>query len=193
MALIFLRKGEGQMGLAMQDDITDGLHWAVAQGIADPEARLHRRRILRRLCGDVGHCQETPTSIAVLSAIAGVASLRREVNDFGNDIMQNKYTDDWKRMTPDFLAVSPINAIAAIRTPLLLIHGEKDVTVDVGQSKSMYKRMLAAGKQVQFIDLPLADHHFGREADRKTLLTAMGVFLAKYNPADVAPAGGAAH
>jgi dipeptidyl aminopeptidase/acylaminoacyl peptidase len=183
----FLLKGEGQMGLAMQDDITDGLRWAVAQGIADPK----RACIVGASYGGYAAMwgiAKDPDLYRCAIAIAGVASLRREVNDFGNELMQNKYTDDWKRMTPDFLAVSPINAIPAIKAPLLLIHGEKDVTVDVGQSKSMYKRMLAAGKQVQFVDLPLADHHFGREADRKTLLSAMGAFLAKYNPADAAPA-----
>jgi dipeptidyl aminopeptidase/acylaminoacyl peptidase len=183
----FLRKGEGQLGLAMQDDITDGLRWAAAQGIADPK----RACIVGASYGGYAAMwgiAKDPDLYRCAIAVAGVASLRREVDDFGNYLMQNKFTDDWKRMTPDFLAVSPINAIPAIKAPLLLIHGEKDVTVDVGQSKSMYKRMLAAGKQVQFVDLPLADHHFGREADRKVLLTAMGAFLAKYNPADPLPA-----
>ncbi len=32
----WLEAGYGQWGLAMQDDITDGVNWAVAQGIADP-------------------------------------------------------------------------------------------------------------------------------------------------------------
>jgi dipeptidyl aminopeptidase/acylaminoacyl peptidase len=112
--------------------------------------------------------------------------------------MGNKFKDDWTRMTPDFVAVSPLGAIDRIKAPLLLIHGEKDVTVDVSQSKSMYKRMLVAGKTVAFVDLPLADHHFGREADRQKLLGAMGDFLARYNPPDPAPAqvagmDGAAH
>ncbi len=183
----FLRKGEGQMGLAMQDDITDGLRWAVAQGIADPR----RACIVGASYGGYAAMwgiAKDPDLYRCAIAIAGVASLRREVDDFGHAVMDNKFTDDWKRMTPDFLAVSPMNAIPAIKAPLLLIHGEKDVTVDVSQSKSMYKRMLAAGKPVQFIDLPLADHHFGREADRKTLLRAMGTFLAKFNPADPMPA-----
>jgi dipeptidyl aminopeptidase/acylaminoacyl peptidase len=183
----FLHKGEGQLGLAMQDDITDGLRWAVSQGIADPK----RACIVGASYGGYAAMwgiAKDPGLYRCAISIAGVASLRREVNDFGNDLMQNKFTDDWKRMTPDFVAVSPLNAVAAIKAPLLLIHGEKDVTVDVGQSKSMYKRMLAAGKDVQFVDLPLADHHFGREADRKKLLGAMGEFLAKYNPADPVPA-----
>lgn len=32
-----LTAGYGQWGLAMQDDITDGVHWAIDQGIADPK------------------------------------------------------------------------------------------------------------------------------------------------------------
>ncbi len=183
---VFLRKGEGQMGLAMQDDITDGLRWAVAQGIADPK----RACIVGGSYGGYAAMwgiAKDPDLYRCAIAVAGVAALRREVDDFGNDIMGSKYKDDWARMTPDFAAVSPVGAVARIKAPLLLIHGEKDVTVDIGQSKTMYKHMLAAGKSVQFVDLPLADHHFGREADRKTLLGAMGEFLAKYNPADAVP------
>jgi hypothetical protein len=39
-------------------------------------------------------------------------------------------------------------------------------------------------KQVEFVSLPLADHYFGRQADRLALLSAMEAFLAKHNPAD---------
>ena len=108
----------------------------------------------------------------------------REVNDFGDYLLEGKFRDDWKRMTPDFAAVSPINAVDRIKTPLLLIHGLKDVTVKYGQSQSMYDKMKKAGKTVEFVPLPLADHHFQRQADRVTLLSAMEAFLAKYNPAD---------
>lgn len=192
---VFVGKGEGQMGLAMQDDITDGLRWAVAQGIADPQ----RACIVGGSYGGYAAMwgiAKDPDLFRCAVAIAGVSTLRREVDDFGNDLMANKYKDDWGRMTPDFAAVSPLGAVARIKAPLLLIHGEKDVTVDIGQSKIMYKRMLAAGKSVQFVDLPLADHHFGREVDRLKLLGAMGDFLTINNPADPAPtavadAGGA--
>jgi len=97
--------------------------------------------------------------------------------------MSRKYRDDWQRMTPDFAAVSPLNAVDRIKTPLLLVHGKKDVTVDHVQSARMYGRMQQAGKNVEFVSLPLADHFYTREADRLTLLTSMEQFLAKYNPA----------
>jgi dipeptidyl aminopeptidase/acylaminoacyl peptidase len=48
----------------------------------------------------------------------------------------------------------------------------------------MYTAMKKAGKYVEFVSVPLADHYFTREADRITLLRAMEAFLAKHNPAD---------
>lgn len=177
----FLRKGEGQMGLAMQDDITDGLRWAVAQGIADPA----RACIVGASYGGYAAMwglAKDPELYCCGISISGVASLRREVNDFGNSYMRGKFTDDWKAMTPDFAAVSPLNAVARIKAPLLLIHGRKDVTVDVSHSDSMASRMRDAGKTVDYVSLPKADHYFTREADREAMLTAIGGWLAKYNP-----------
>ncbi len=180
----FLRKGEGQLGLAMQDDLSDGVRWAVDQGIADPA----------RVCivgGSYGGyaamwgIAKDPALYRCAISIAGVSSLSSEVNDFGHFLMGGKFKDDWRRMTPDFPAVSPLNAVARITTPLLLIHGKKDVTVDPSQSSRMFAKMQQAGKTVEFISRPLADHHFTREADRTTLLGAMETFLAKYNPAIV--------
>ena len=179
----FVFKGEGQMGLAMQDDITDGLRWAVAQGIGDPA----RACIVGASYGGYAAmwgAVKDPDLYRCAISIAGVASLRREVNDFGNYFMGGKFRDDWKRMTPDFAAVSPINAIDRIKVPLLLIHGKKDITVDFAQSSSMHGRMEDAGKQVELVTLAQADHHFTRQADRTVLLQSIETFLAKHNPAD---------
>jgi dipeptidyl aminopeptidase/acylaminoacyl peptidase len=178
----FKRKGEGQMGFAMQDDITDGLRWAVAQGIADPA----RACIVGASYGGYAAMWgliKDPDQYRCAISIAGVASLRREVNDMGDSLTGGLSKDAWQRMTPDFAAVSPINAVPRMKAPLLLIHGKKDVTVDHGQSSSMHSRMLAAGKQVEFLSLPEADHYFTRQEDRQALLAAIEVFLARHNPA----------
>jgi dipeptidyl aminopeptidase/acylaminoacyl peptidase len=115
-------------------------------------------------------------------SIAGVANLRREVNDFGDLLFGKRYREQWQKMTPDFPAVSPMNHIDAIKVPMLLIHGKKDLTVDHAQSQSMFNKMKAAGKNVEFVSLPQADHYFTREPDRLALLTAIEAFLAKHNP-----------
>jgi dipeptidyl aminopeptidase/acylaminoacyl peptidase len=179
----FLKKGQGQMGLAMQDDITDGLRWAVEQKIADPA----RACIVGASYGGYAAMwgiAKDPDLYRCAISISGVASLRREVNDMGDSIYGGKFKDDWKRMTPDFAVVSPINAVDRIKAPLMLIHGKRDVTVDHNQSTSMNSKMQAAGKQVEFVSLPLADHYFTREADRVVLLRSIETFLAKHNPAE---------
>lgn len=179
----FLRKGEGQLGLAMQDDISDGVAWAVGEGIAD-SARVCIVGASYGGYAAMWGIAKDPDKYRCAISIAGVSSLRREVNDFANSIKANKYTDDWKRMTPDFDAVSPIKVVDRIKTPLLLVHGKKDITVDHYQSAKMYDRMKSAGKTVEFLSLPLADHYYTRQDDRIALLTAMDNFLAKYNPAN---------
>lgn len=179
----FLKKGEGQLGLAMQDDVTDAVRWAVGQGLADAS----RVCIVGASYGGYAAMWGTvkdPDQYRCAISIAGVSSLSREVNDFANDMHERKYRDDWKRMAPDFDAVSPIKAVERIKTPLLLIHGKQDITVAHLQSAKMYDRMRSAGKTVEFVSLPLADHYYTRQEDRIALLTAMENFLAQYNPAD---------
>lgn len=179
----FLRKGEGQLGFAMQDDLSDALAWAVTAGIADPK----RACIVGASYGGYAAMwgiAKDPDQYRCAISIAGVSNLRRDVNSFGSYVMGKLFRDDWQRMTPDFAAVSPINAIARIKAPLLLIHGRKDITVDFGQSQAMFDKMRGAGKVVDLVALPLADHHFTREADRLVLLTSIEAFLFKYNPPD---------
>ena len=179
----FLRKGEGQLGLAMQDDVTDAVSWAVNQGLADAS----RVCIVGASYGGYAAMWgiiKDPDQYRCAISISGVSSLRREVNDFANDLHERNYRDDWKRMAPDFDAVSPIKAVERIKTPLLLVHGKKDITVAYAQSAKMYDRMRNAGKTVELVSLPLADHYYTRQEDRIALLTAMENFLAKYNPAD---------
>src|SRR6266542_774028 len=55
----FVEAGDRQWGRAMQDDITDGVRWAIDQGIVDA-ARVFVRLELRRLCGADGACARAP-------------------------------------------------------------------------------------------------------------------------------------
>lgn len=179
----FEKAGQGQLGLAMQDDLTDAVRWAAAEGIADPN----------RVCiigGSYGGYAamwgivKDPDLYRCAVSVNGVANLRREVNDFGTKLMGRLYRSQWQKMTPDFSAVSPINAVDRIKTPLLLIHGKRDVTVDHSQSVRMHSAMQKHGKISEFISVPLADHYFTREADRITLLSSIEKFLKTHNPPD---------
>lgn len=179
----FLKKGEGQLGLAMQDDVNDALAWAAKQGMADPKRACVVGASYGGYVAMWGAARD-PDLWRCSISIAGVANLRREVNDFGDLLFGKRYREQWQKMTPDFPAVSPINHIDAIKVPMLLIHGKKDLTVDHGQSQSMFGKMKAAGKNVEFVSLPKADHYFTREPDRLALLSSIEAFLARHNPAD---------
>ncbi|MCW2369081.1 alpha/beta hydrolase family protein [Sphingobium sp. B11D3D] len=179
----FLKAGEGQMGLAMQDDVTDGVMWAVKQGIADPK----RVCIVGASYGGYAAMwgiAKDPDLYRCAISVSGVSNVRRDVNDFGGSTRARLFKGQWQRMAADFEAISPYNAVGRIKTPLLLIHGKKDVRVDHNQSTRMHAAMTKAGKSVEMVSVPLADHYFTREADRLTLLRAMEDFLAKHNPAD---------
>jgi dipeptidyl aminopeptidase/acylaminoacyl peptidase len=179
----FERKGEGQLGLAMQDDVNDALAWAVKEGLADGKRACIVGASYGGYAAMWGAARD-PDLWRCAVSIAGVSSLRREVNDMGyHSLSENGNHDAWSRMTPDFPAVSPINSVDKIKVPMLLVHGKKDVTVDVSQSITMAAKMRAAGKQVDFVQIPLADHYYQRQADRQALLEALGTFLDKYNPA----------
>ncbi|NRD90720.1 S9 family peptidase [Sphingopyxis sp. BSNA05] len=178
----FMKKGQGQMGFAMQDDISDAVQWAVDEKIADPA----RVCIVGASYGGYAAMWgiiKDPDQYRCAISISGVSALRREVNDFGGSVRAKLYRSQWEKMTPDFKAVSPLYAIDRIKAPLLLIHGKKDVTVDHVQSEKMYKAMTRADKQVDFVSLPLADHYFTRGADRLLLLQSIESFLYEHNPA----------
>lgn len=55
---------------------------------------------------------------------------------------------------------SPISYVAPGAPPFLLIHGEADRTVDVGQSRAMEDALRAAGADVQAIYIAGVDHSF---------------------------------
>ena len=171
----FIEKGKGQMGLAMQDDVSDGVAWAVTQGIADPK----RVCIVGASYGGYAAMwgiAKDPDLYRCAISISGVAALRREVNDFGDALRGNLYKKQWQEMTPDFNAVSPINAVARIKAPLMLIHGKRDITVDHVQSVKMNNAMTKAGKQVELVSLPFADHYFARQEDRGNAAVSDGPF-----------------
>lgn len=177
----FERKGEGQMGLAMQDDISDAVRWAVSQGIANAGRVCIVGAFYLGYAAMWGIVKD-PGQYRCAISIAGVSNVRRDVNDFGTDLLGKLYTAQWTAMAPDFAAVSPSNFVEKIKAPLLLIHGQKDVRVDYHQSQRMFDKMTKAGKTVEYVLLPKADHNFGRQADRQALLEAMEGFLARYNP-----------
>ncbi|MET8042057.1 alpha/beta hydrolase [Micromonospora sp. NPDC005215] len=58
-------------------------------------------------------------------------------------------------------AASPITYVTDQAPPMLLIHGDQDVVVPVGQSEEFAAALTATGAEVELLVVPGADHCFG--------------------------------
>ncbi|MBB3982527.1 acetyl esterase/lipase [Sphingobium fontiphilum] len=182
----FAEKGEGQWGLAMQDDLDDAVDWAVAQGIADA-GRVCIAGASYGGYAAMRAAQRNGDKYRCAISYAGVSDLAAMMR-YDRRFLNSGTRRDWmKEQAPDFAAVSPINFAAQFSTPILLMHGKKDRRVRVDQSRKMAEKLKAAGKaegrDYIYVEQPEADHHFSREADRLEFLQRMDAFLKDHNPA----------
>jgi dienelactone hydrolase len=175
--------GRRQWGLRMQDDVTDGVKALIDQGIADA----------RRVCivgGSYGGYAAlagvafTPELYACAASINGVTDLPNFIGYItrqGGDESNALYY--WREHIgppgePQVIARSPARHVAAIRAPILLLHGSQDTTVPITQSQAMARALTAAKKSFQFIELPGDDHFLSSSAMRVRALTELEKFLA---------------
>ena len=178
----FAKKGEGQWGLKMQDDLDDALAWAVKEGIADPKRACmvgasYGGYAAMRAAQRGGGLYRCAISYAGVSDLAAMRA-------YDGQFLYGRTRGDWlKKQAPDFRSVSPRFGAAAFSVPILLVHGKADKRVPVKQSRMMAGALEDAGKPFEYFEQPLADHHFTRSEDRLTFLQRMKAFLDRHNPA----------
>ncbi len=76
-------------------------------------------------------------------------------------------------------SVSPMAQVSADDAPALLIHGDKDEAVPIGQSEQMYAALKTAGVPTDFITILGAGHAF-RGPDAQKAATALTAWFDKY-------------
>jgi len=113
---------------------------------------------------------------------AGVSDLGALARYDSQSLLGAEYRADLKEKAPDFDAVSPLRHPEEFSTPILIMHGKLDLRVPVKQSRDMAEKLKDAGKNYRYVEQPLGDHHFSREADRLQFLKEMDAFLQQYNP-----------
>ncbi len=170
-----------QWGLKMQDDLVDAVGWAAKQGIADPK----RVCIVGASYGGYAAFRAAQRDKGVYRcavSFAGVSDMTAMLRYDGSFLNGGRDKDYLRKQAPDLKAVSPINFAADFSTPILIMHGKADQVVPVKQSREMVERLKAAGATYRYVEQPLGDHHFTRQADRLQFLEELETFLAKYNP-----------
>jgi acetyl esterase/lipase len=178
----FAEKGEGQWGVAMQDDLNDALAHLAKEGMADPR----RAAMVGGSYGGYAAMRAAQRDGALYRcavSFAGVSDLAALVR-YDSRFLNSGRSNDWlRKQAPNLRDVSPINHPDDFSIPILLVHGKKDQRVPVKQSRELAEKLQKAGKSVKYVEQPEGDHHFSREADRLQFLTELEAFLKQHNPA----------
>lgn len=173
------RAGLRQWGLAMQDDITDGVRWLIASGVADP------RRICIYGASYGGYAAlmglvKTPDLFRCAASYAGPTDLVMMLNDDKGYLFSEVNVPLVGSSTKDreqLRATSPLQNVEKIRAPVFLAHGEDDERVNVSHSTRLAKQLEKAGKPVELMVFEDLAHSFRDEKDRIELFTRLGEFL----------------
>lgn len=164
----------------MQNDVVDGVKWLVEKNYADKD----------RICiigGSYGgyaaviSAINNPEMYACAASFAGVMDIPRLVDGWlaSGQHRNTKYAivSGFKNRA-EMRAQSPARRADALKTPLLLAHGERDMVVDYSDQFKVMRRALGKGNaKVTYLTLPLGDHYLSRGEDRLAYHKALDKFL----------------
>ncbi|MCY4166048.1 MAG: S9 family peptidase [Gammaproteobacteria bacterium] len=174
-------------GLEMQDDITDGVLWAIEEGIADPD----------RICiygasyggyATMAGITKTPELYQCAVNYVGVVDIIALL-DYHHRFREGQYIQAWgKRAIGDrkadrerLLATSPINHLDKIKVPLYVVHGKRDPRVPHDTQFMPLMRKLR-GTEIDYKSMVKKNegHGFSGEANRIELYTELEQFFAQH-------------
>jgi dipeptidyl aminopeptidase/acylaminoacyl peptidase len=180
----FWEAGFKQWGRKMQDDVTDGVGYAIAQGIADP------KRICIYGASYGGYCALaglafTPDLYACGVDYVGVSNLFTFLTtippywkprlDMYYEMVGNPETD--KELLAE---TSPVMHAGNIRAPLLIVQGAQDPRVNINESDQMVAALKKHGIAVEYLVKENEGHLFTNEENRLEFYEAMERFLEKH-------------
>ncbi len=179
------RKGFKQWGLSMQDDVSDALKFAVDKGWVDSK----RVCIMGASYGGYATLMglvKDPDQYRCGVAFAAVSDQRYMFdfhwNDFSDETRAVYLPDllgDRKKDEARFIATSPVEQAARIKAPLLLVHGGEDRRVPIQNGERMRDALLKAGRPVQWVYYPRAEHGFPLLEDELDYYRRIEHFLAE--------------
>lgn len=174
----------GQWGLSMQDDITDGVHWLIDQGIADPK----RIAIYGGSYGGyatLAGVAYTPDLYAAAVDYVGVSNLLTFMNTippYWKPMLEKMHSmvgrpdEDHERL----VATSPALNAHKIKTPLLIAQGAHDPRVNKDESDQMVAALLARGVAVEYIVKDDEGHGFHNDENKFEFYERMEKFLTRH-------------
>ncbi|MGE7953138.1 prolyl oligopeptidase family serine peptidase [Lysinibacillus xylanilyticus] len=177
----FLDAGNKQWGLKIQDDITDGVQWAIDQGIADPE----RIGIYGASFGGyatLAGITFTPDLYAAAVDYVGVSNIFTLLNTIPPywETMRDQLYERVGHPEKDkelLTAASPVFHVDKIKTPLFVAQGANDPRVNKAESDQIVEALRARGVDVEYMLKDNEGHGFRNEENRIEFYNAMIKFL----------------
>ncbi len=176
--------GFKKWGLEMQDDLSDGVKWAIAEGIADPS------RVVISGASYGGYATMAGLTLSPELYCAGInyvgvtdieLLIPREAPPdrmYWRNTRLGKLSDsaDKKRLHD----TSPVHFADRINVPLLMAYGKNDPRVHIDHGFDMERALKKAGKTFEMIIEADEGHGFRKEESRIAFFDTVDVFLKKH-------------
>jgi dipeptidyl aminopeptidase/acylaminoacyl peptidase len=180
----FQELGAKQWGLAMQDDITDGVQWLIKEGVADPK----RIAIYGESFGGyaaLSGITKTPDLYAAAVSNSGMSNLFSYLNtapahEKALSAIVKETIGDPDRDKAQLTATSPALNVEKIKTPLFIAQGAKDPRVLKTDSDQMVEALRKRGLEVEYMVKENEGHGFRNQENQFEFYEAMEKFLAKH-------------
>ncbi len=182
----FLDAGNKEWGQKMQDDVTWGAKYLIAQGIADPK----RVGIMGGSYGGyatLAGVTFTPDMYAAGVSIVGpsnLITLLESIPPYWEPIRKLFYERMGDPNTPEgkaqLLRQSPLSSADKIKTPLLVVQGANDPRVNKRESDQIVIALRDRGFPVEYIVAPDEGHGFARPVNNMAMFATAEKFLAKH-------------
>lgn len=174
----------GQWGLAMQDDITDGVQWLIKQGMADPK----RIAIYGASYGGyatLAGVTFTPDLYAAAVDYVGVSNLftfMQTIPPYWKPMltMMRDMVGDPEADKARLTATSPALHVQNIKTPLFIAQGARDPRVNKAESDQIVQALKERGVEVQYMVKENEGHGFHNDENKFEFYEAMEKFLATH-------------
>jgi len=175
--------GFKKWGLEMQDDLSDGVKWCLAQGIADPARVVISGASYGGYAAMAGLTLSPELYCAGINYV-GVTDIELLIPKgappdrmYWRDTRLGKLSDagDRKRIHD----TSPVHLADRINVPLLMAYGKNDPRVHIDHGFDMERALKKAGKTYEMIVEADEGHGFRKEESRIAFFDTVDLFLKK--------------
>jgi dipeptidyl aminopeptidase/acylaminoacyl peptidase len=162
------------------DDVIACAQWLIGAGVADPR----RLAVTGRSYGGyltLASLAFMPGMFAAGVDICGMSDLLtfyRDTEPWIAAAAVSKYGDP-KRDRTLLRAISPLRFAVNINVPLLVVHGELDTNVPIGEAHQIVFALRALNRRVSYLELPGEGHEYRRADSRLLLIRTMLDFLTR--------------